>query len=1296
MTRKPTYEELEQRVRVLEEEALNGKRTEEALRRSQEVFQSLFDDHTAVKLIVDPDTGAIAAANHAAAAFYGWSRETLAQMNVQQINTLPPGKIKEAMKDARDQKRAYFEFQHRLADGSVRDVEVFSSRITMDGHEYLHSIIHDITERKRAEREKTIITEIGRIIGSSLNIDEVYERFADEARTLIPSDRIGLSVNDPEAGIVRITYVSGMHIGSHKFGDSFPLAGSFNEELIRTRTGFIVNATSLEEITERFPAARTGFKAGMRSLLNVPLISQGEVIGGLAFRSKTPNAYTERDISLGQRIGDQIAGAIANAQIYANLKRAEEQMAVIAEIGRIIGSSLDIDEVYERFTLEAKKLIGFDRLSVALNNLRDGLVRIAHVSKTDISIRQQGDVFPLTGSLNEKNMQTRMGLIARLVSFEQVTEHYPSLVESYKAGARSAMSVPLFSHGEVIGTLNFRSKTPDAYMERDLSLAQRIGDQIAEAIANAEIYADLKRAEQEMAVIAEIGRIIGSSLNIDEVYERFTMEAKKLIGFDRLSVALINLGDGLVRMAHQSKTDIPGRQKGAVYPLSGSFQERVMQTRMGLIAQLESVEQVTEHHPSLIKSYKSGIRSALTIPLFSRGEVIGGLNFRSRIPNAYTERDLSIAQRIGDQVAGAIANATLYKELSETERALRESNALFSQFMRHSPIYAYIKEVTPTQSLILETSENFQQMTGIPVHDMIGKTMEELFPAEFAAKLTADDRAVVSGGKVLTFEEELNGRSYTAIKFPIVNEDKALVAGYTIDITERRQAYEALQKSEAKFRAIVENSHDGILFTDAEAKILYLSPSYQQINGYSDEEWPGRDLFATVHPDDSAVIRRVWTEMLEQPESLHEVSYRILHKDQTWKTVESTVQNLLHNPNIRAVFMTTRDITDRKRVEEQLIQAQKMEAVGRLAGGVAHDFNNMLGVILGHTEMALEQADPTHPLHDHLQEIMKASERSANLTRQLLAFARKQTIAPRVLDLNETVAGMLKMLQRIIGEDIDLTWQPEADLWPVKMDPSQIDQILANLCVNARDAIAGVGKMTIETANTVFDEDYCAIHPGFFPGDYVRLAVSDDGCGMDKETMSHLFEPFFTTKRIGKGTGLGLATVYGTVKQNNGFINVYSEPGQGTTFAIYLPRHAGKAEQERPEGAQGLPLRGRETILLVEDEPDLLDLTATMLERQGYTVLTASTPGEAIRLAGEHIGGIHLLMTDVVMPEMNGRDLAKNLLALYPDLKRLFTSGYTANVIAHHGVLDEGVHFIQKPFSIKDLAAKIREVLDQK
>jgi len=455
---------------------------------------------------------------------------------------------------------------------------------------------------------------------------------------------------------------------------------------------------------------------------------------------------------------------------------------------------------------------------------------------------------------------------------------------------------------------------------------------------------------------------------------------------------------------------------------------------------------------------------------------------------------------------------------------------------------------------------------------------------------------------------------------------------------------------------------------------------------------------ACYTPEDRPVILAAFQRCVEQGEP-YDLEFPFTPAKGRRLRIRTTAEAVLVEGRVTKVMGNIMDITERKQAEEekakleaQLQQAQKMESVGRLAGGVAHDFNNMLGVILGHTEIAMGQVDPAQPLHGYLAEIRKAAERAADLTRQLLAFARKQTIAPKVLDLNKTVAGILKMLQRLIGEDIHLDWQPEADLWPVKVDPSQIDQILANLCVNARDAIADVGKIAIEMGNSTLDAAYCADHPGFVTGEYVRLAVSDDGCGMDRETLDKLFEPFFTTKEIGKGTGLGLATAYGIVKQNNGFIDVYSEPGRGTTFTIYLPRHVGKAA--RTEGAARTALRGRETILLVEDESAILKITKMMLEHQGYTVVAASTPGEAIRLAREHAGEIHLLMTDVIMPEMNGRDLAKNLLALYPDLTRLFMSGYTADLIAHHGVLDQGVHFIQKPFSIKNLAAKVREALD--
>jgi PAS domain S-box-containing protein len=530
------------------------------------------------------------------------------------------------------------------------------------------------------------------------------------------------------------------------------------------------------------------------------------------------------------------------------------------------------------------------------------------------------------------------------------------------------------------------------------------------------------------------------------------------------------------------------------------------------------------------------------------------------------------------------------------------------------------------------------------------------------------------------------------------------VVGLTLGavVTERRQAEAALQKSEEGFRALIENAVDLIIVLDADGATTYVSPSMERMLGYEPGEVVGRSFTDLIHPEDLSAglqvtaLRLQATGLADQPSML-----RVQHKDASFRTIEVISNNLLDDPALNMIVVNARDITgrleaegERRELEARLRQAEKMEAVGRLAGGVAHDFNNMLGVILGHAEMAIAEVDLAQPLGQDLAEIRMAAERSADLTRQLLAFARKQTVAPLVLDLNETVAGMLVMLERLIGEGIHLSWRPGPDLALVSVDPSQIDQILANLCINARDAIVDIGQVTIETSNIVLDAAYCARRPGSVPGEYVRLAVSDDGRGMDEDTLAQLFEPFFTTKGVGKGTGLGLATVYGIVKQNNGSVDVWSEPGQGTTFAIYLPRQEGKAERARAGSPTCPAARGHETILLVEDEQAILDLTARMLERQGYTVLPARTAGDAIRLARDRGDELSLLMTDVVMPDMDGRRLAETLRSFRPDLKRLFMSGYTADVIAHHGVLDEGVFFIQKPFSMKDLTAKVRQALD--
>jgi two-component system, cell cycle sensor histidine kinase and response regulator CckA len=509
------------------------------------------------------------------------------------------------------------------------------------------------------------------------------------------------------------------------------------------------------------------------------------------------------------------------------------------------------------------------------------------------------------------------------------------------------------------------------------------------------------------------------------------------------------------------------------------------------------------------------------------------------------------------------------------------------------------------------------------------------------------------------------------------------------DITARKQD-DAERK---RLRAAIEQVGEGIVMTDARGNIEFVNPTFEQMTGYSREELVGRNpRILKSGKQDEIFYRDLWDTISNGGIWAGRMDNK--RKDGTLYTEETTISPVREaSGRIVNYVAVKRDITQHLQLAAQFQQSQKMEAVGMLAGGVAHDYNNMLSVILGYAEMAQEKLDPAQSLHADLDIIIKAAKRSASITRQLLTFARKQTIIPMVLDLNQTVESMLSMLRRLIGEDIDLAWLPKAGLSQLKMDPVQVDQILANLCVNARDAIAGVGKVTIETGDAFFDAAYCADHFGFIEGAYVLLGVSDDGCGMDKETLGQIFEPFFTSKGEGLGTGLGLSTVYGIVKQNNGFINVYSEPGKGTTFRIYLPAHMDKAIVSPQEKTEEIPLSRGETVLVVEDEPVILKMSTKMLEKLGYRVVTASTPGEAIRLASAHPGEIHLVITDVVMPEMNGRELAERLQSVYPGITILFMSGYTADVIAHRGVLNEGTNFIQKPFSMKELAVKVREAM---
>jgi PAS domain S-box-containing protein len=524
-------------------------------------------------------------------------------------------------------------------------------------------------------------------------------------------------------------------------------------------------------------------------------------------------------------------------------------------------------------------------------------------------------------------------------------------------------------------------------------------------------------------------------------------------------------------------------------------------------------------------------------------------------------------------------------------------------------------------------------------------------------------------------------------------------------VTERTRALKqeltARLQAERNFESLFREMFDGFALHEiicnqqgrpVDFRFIDVNPAYTRLTGLSADKLIGNPA-SQVFP----AITREWVERVGRVALTGAPDFF----EGLFQPLEKYLEIKIFCPGPRQFACVLADITEKKRAEAereklqaQLNQAQKLESIGLLAGGVAHDFNNNLSVILGYTEVLLMQTDPAHPLFPKIQEIEKATHRSAALTRQLLAFARKQAAVPQVLDLNSTIEGMLKMLQRLIGEEMSLVWQPAPAIWPIRIDPGQVDQILANLAVNARDAIPDRGKITIATENCWLDQSFCRRHPGTAEGEYVLLAVADTGSGMAPEILAHIFEPFFTTKALGRGTGLGLATVFGIVKQNNGAIDVESRPGEGTFFRIYLPRYAGVLSNIPSEGAKPQGIRGSgETILLVEDDPDLLGITRDLLDDLGYTVLTAATPNDALRRAEAFPGLIYLLITDVVMPEMNGQELVNQFLQLRPNTPYLYISGYTFDAITQKGLLCDGLNFLQKPFSLKALAAKVRKIL---
>jgi PAS domain S-box-containing protein len=1061
-------------------------------------------------------------------------------------------------------------------------------------------------EAKQLARENAIMAEIGQIISSTLNIEEIYERFAEGVNKLIPFDRIAINIINPKDQTLTIAYVTGIEIEGRKTGDTIPLAGTMTEEVIRKRSTLLIQTNGDEELARRFPRLLPTIRAKFKSLLSVPLFSKDQVIGVFHIRSANLNAYSEKDLRLAERVGNQIAGAIANAQLYAERKRVEE---VLKEYQKAVESSQDMIAVVDRnynYLIANNMFLkyrGMDREQVVGRSVSEVLGK---------------DVFE---RVVKKNLDTCFqGEFAQY----EMKYTYPDL------GERDL----LVSYFPIEG--------PDG--------VNRVASVIRDITERKQVEEALHTERQRFQMLFEHAPFGMVMIDKDGTFKYMNPKFKELFGYD-----LADVPDGKTwfRKAYPDPT--------------------------------------YRHHA--ISAWINDLK------IFPPGE---------RRPRVFTVTCNDGTEKIVNIISVQLEtgeNFITCEDITEHmhfEETLRQSEERYRTLFEGSRDAVYI---STREGRFVDFNQAFLDLFSHSREELMVLQSQDFYVHPIDRYRFQQE--IEKNGFVRDYEVKLRkqgGKEMDCLLTASVRREKdGTILGYQgiiRDITERKLIEEALRDSEARYRAIFENTGTGMLIIGEDTTVSLANAETEKILGYSIDEIKGKS----------------WTEFIVKEDLERMTEYHHMRRIDPTAVPKNYESRLINSKGeMRDIFLTVSmipktnktvasllDITNRKRaeqemkaLEEQLRQSQKMEAIGRLAGGIAHDFNNILTIIKGYSQLSLSELKEGHPLRENLEGIKKSTDRATDLIRKILAFSRRQVMEMKVLDLNTLLMDLDKLLHRVIGEDIELVAVLAEDLGRVKVDPGQIEQVILNMAVNAKDAMLNGGKLTIETTNTELDEAYARSHLAVAPGRYVMLSVSDTGVGMSPEVKERIFEPFYTTKEKGKGTGLGLSTVYGIVKQSGGNIWVYSELGQGTTFKIYLPREEEPLEEIREKVVNGeLPL-GSETVLVAEDEEEVRKLAVRILEKQGYKVLEASQGEEALFISKKHEEPIHLLVTDVVMPGMSGRDLSERLTSLRPEIKILYMSGHSDSAIIHHGVLERGVNLLQKPFTPEALARKVREVLEK-
>ncbi len=1121
-----------------------------------------------------------------------------------------------------------------------------------------------VNQLRMTNERQSALVDLGLQLGSEHNAGRLLESFCHAARRIIGARYALVGIPEGEGPEVRERFISGMARDSAKGLGPVQTGRNVLALVLKERRSFLVNNPGGDPGKIGFPASYPP----IHSLLAAPIASLSRTFGWLCLIDKVGGeTFSDEDERLAGILAAQVGRIYENGRLYHEVLRH--------------AADLDL-EMADHSRTEDQLRLQTSALTAAANG----------VVITDF----KGNVTWVNPAFTRMTGYSAPEILGQNTRFLKSGQHHQAF---YQDLWKTVLSGRIW-HGEIVN----RRKDGSLYFEEQtITPVTNAQGNITQFIAIKQDVSERKRAEETLRASEEKTRLIIETANDPFI----AMDAGgRIIEWNHQAEAAFGWSRAEAVGRRLAQTIIPPRYQQAHERGLGNFLATGEGPVLNQRIEIEAVHRDGHEFPVELMVWPIRLNGTCTFSAFIRD---------------ITERKRAEAALLANNRR---AHLSAHVGIALTSgKSLRDMLRRCAESMAHNLEAAFARIWTLNAAdnvLELQASAGmYTHLDGPHSRVPVGQFKIGLIAQERQPHLTND---VCHDPRVSDKEWARRENMVAFAGYPLIVEDRlvgvmAMFSRKTVDDStlramasvanqialgiERKNAEEALRQAQQRLQHILSAS-PAVLYTlavkdNSIVGVSWISANLPEMTGHTVAEAVGADWWlGNVHPEDlQDVLARVQEGIFGGGYVANE--YRFRHKNGQFRWVRSEMR-LLRGPQGQALEIvgSWSDITERKKLEEQFRQAQKMEAVGRLAGGVAHDFNNLLTVISGYSDMLLGSLRKEDPLWTIMEQINNAAERAAALTRQLLAFSRKQVLKPVVLDLNSLFGDMEKMLRRLIGEDIELSFCPDPELARVLADAGQLEQVLMNLIVNARDAMPRGGNLTIETHNVTLSADYVAGHPEARPGPHVMLAVSDTGSGMDAATQARIFEPFFTTKGSDKGTGLGLAMVYGIVKQSGGHIQVYSEPGVGTTFKIYLPRHKNGMPLRKSEAGLAPPRLGTETVLLVEDDDSVRRLTRTILENQGYTVLEAKNGGEALLLCEQHPGDIHLLISDVVMPGMSGPQLVERLLRLRPSLRFLYVSGYTDDAIVHHGMLDPETPFLQKPFSAEGLARMVREVLESR